>query len=82
MDSKNNQYEVALLAAALEDVKSPTGQIKPGDERRGEVAFEVPENAQGLKVLFQPNRNACEALASKPKASETLNCEPIAIELK
>jgi hypothetical protein len=82
MDSKNNQYEVALLAAALEDVKSPTGQIKPGDERRGEVAFEVPENAQGLKVLFQPNRNACEALASKPKASETLNCEPVAIELK
>ena len=82
IDSKNNQYEVALLAGALEDIKSPTGKIKPGDEQRGEVAFEVPEGTQGLKLLFQPNRNACEALDSKPKASETLNCEPVAIKLK
>ncbi len=82
IDSKNNQYEVALLAGALEDIKSPTGQIKPGDEQHGEVAFEVPEGTQGLKLLFQPNRNACEALASKPKASATFNCEPVAIKLK
>ncbi|HEY9613377.1 DUF4352 domain-containing protein [Allocoleopsis sp.] len=82
IDSKNNQYEVALLAGALEDIKSPTGKIKPGDEQRGEIAFEVPEGTQGLKLLFQPNRNACEALASKPKASETLNCEPVAVKLK
>ncbi len=82
VDSNNNQYEVALLAAALEDIKSPTGQIKPGEERHGEVAFEVPEHTKGLKLLFQPNRSACEALASKPKASETLNCEPVAIALK
>ena len=81
-DSKNNQYEVALLAAALEDIKSPTGQIKSGEERQGEVAFEVPERAQGLKLLFQPNRSACEAVDSKPKVSETLNCDPIAIQLK
>jgi hypothetical protein len=81
-DSKNNQYEVALLAAALEDVKSPTGQIKSGEKRQGEVAFEVPERARGLKLLFQPNRSACEAVASKPKGAETLNCEPVAIELK
>jgi hypothetical protein len=81
-DSKNNQYEVALLAAAMEDVKSPTGQIKSGEKRQGEVAFEVPEGAEGLKLLFQPNRSACEAVVSKPKGSETLNCEPVAIELK
>lgn len=82
IDSQNNQYEVALLAGALEDIKSPTGQIKPGDERRGEVAFEIPEGTQGLKLLFQPNRNACEALASKPKASAIFNCEPVAVKLK
>lgn len=81
-DSKNNQYEVALLAAALEDIKSPTGQIKSGEERQGEVAFEVPEQAKGLKLLFQPNRSACEAVDSKPKVSETLNCDPVAIKLK
>lgn len=81
-DSKNNQYEVALLAAALEDVKSPTGQIKSGEERQGEVAFEVPERAQGLKLLFQPNRSTCEAVNSKPKVSETHNCDPVAIKLK
>lgn len=81
MDSKNNQYEVALLAAALEDVKSPTGLIGPGEQRRGEVAFEVPTRVQGLKLLFQPNRSACEALASQPKASETVTCEPVAVKL-
>jgi len=82
MDSQNNPYEVALLAGALEDVKSPTGSIKPGDQRRGEVAFEVPENAQGLQLLFQPNRDVCEAVARQPKTSETVNCEPVAIKLK
>jgi hypothetical protein len=82
MDGQNNPYEVALLAGALEDVKSPTGSIKPGDERRGEVAFEVPESAQGLKLLFQPNRDVCEAQAGQPKTAETLNCEPVAIKLK
>lgn len=82
MDSQNNPYEVALLAGALEDVKSPTGSINPGDQRRGEVAFEVPESAQGLKLLFQPNRDTCEPVAGQQKASETVNCEPVAIKLK
>ena len=82
MDSQNNPYEVALLAGALEDVQSPTGSIQAGDQRRGEVAFEVPERAQGLKLLFQPNRDACEAVAGQPKAAETVNCEPVAIKLK
>ncbi len=81
LDNQNKPYEVDLLAASLEDVKSPTGQIKPGDQRRGEVAFEVPEPAKGLKLLFQPNSSACEASASKPKASETLNCQPVVVKL-
>jgi hypothetical protein len=82
VDNKNNPYDVALLAAALEDVKSPTGEIKPGDERRGEVAFEVPEDAKELKLLFLPNRSACENPASKSKISETVNCELVAVNLK
>jgi hypothetical protein len=81
IDSENNQYEVALLAEALDDVESPTGQLNPGDERRGEVAFEVPESAKGLKLIFKPNLSDCEAPASKAKASETLNCEPVVVKL-
>jgi hypothetical protein len=81
IDGKNNQYEVALLAGALDDVQSPTGQLIPGDEQQGEVAFEVPEGAKELKLLFKPNSINCEASASKQKSSETLNCEPIVIKL-
>lgn len=80
LDSANNSYEVALLAAALDDVESPTGQIAPGEKRRGEVAFEVPDNAKGLKLVFQPNRSACEATPSQQKA--TLSCESVAVKLK
>ncbi|HEY9633699.1 MAG TPA: DUF4352 domain-containing protein [Coleofasciculaceae cyanobacterium] len=81
IDSKNNSYEVALLAGALEDVESPTGQLKPGDVRQGEVAFEVPAAATGLKLLFKPNSGDCQAIASKQKTSATPNCKPIAVKL-
>jgi len=81
IDSKNNQYEVALLAGALDDVESPTGQLSPGNEQQGEVAFEVPEGAKELKLIFKPNSINCEASASKQKASESLNCEPIVVKL-
>ena len=82
IDRQNHPYEVALLAGALDDIKSPTGQINPGDQRRGEVAFEVPESVKELKLLFKPNSGDCEAPASKPKASGTLNCEPIVVKLE
>jgi hypothetical protein len=81
IDSNNNQYEVALLAGALDDVQSPTGQLSPGDEQQGEVAFEVPEGTKELKLLFKPNSINCEASASKQKTSESLNCEPIVVKL-
>jgi hypothetical protein len=82
IDRQNHPYEVALLAGALDDIKSPTGEIDPGDQRRGEVAFEVPESVKELKLLFKPNSGDCEAPASKPKASGTLNCEPIVVKLE
>jgi hypothetical protein len=81
IDSKNKQYDVDLLAGASDDIKSPTGELKPGDERRGEVAFEVPENAKGLKLLFKANTSECEAPASQPKASEMPDCEPVVVKL-
>jgi hypothetical protein len=81
IDSANKPYEVALLAEALDDVKSPTGELNPGDERRGEVAFEVPEKAQGLKLVFNPKSSECKVPDSQPQASEPHNCEPIVIPL-
>lgn len=81
-DSKNKQYDVALLAGALEDVQRPTGSINSGEEQRGEVAFEVPKSATGLKLLFKPNYTACQSAASKPKELAKLNCEPVVVKLQ
>ena len=83
VDNANNEYEVSLLAGALEDVKTPTGQINPGAEQRGEVAFEVPEKAKGLKLVFNPNSSECKASdSSKSKVPSTLNCEPVVVNLE
>jgi hypothetical protein len=79
IDSQNKLYDVALLASALDDIKSPTGEIKPGDKQGGEVVFEVPESAKGLRLVFQPQL-ACDAPASA-RALETTNCKPIVIDL-
>ena len=81
IDHQNNQYEVALLAGALDDIETPTGEIIPGKERRGELAFEVPENSQQLKLLFQPNSSECESYTHSPQVSASINCDPIVIQL-
>ncbi len=81
MDGQNNTYDVALLAGALEDVESPTGDISPGEKRQGEVAFEVPENAKELKFLFKPNSSICDSSANEPKALVGINCQPILVKL-
>ncbi|HAG83623.1 MAG TPA: DUF4352 domain-containing protein [Cyanobacteria bacterium UBA12227] len=80
-DSKNKSYEVALLAGALEDIETPTGEIIPGKERRGELAFEVPEGAKELKLNFKPNSSECDASTTDSKTLTTINCEPIVINL-
>lgn len=81
IDGENNHYEVALLAGALDDVESPTGEISPGEERQGEVAFEVPETAKDLKLLFKPNSSECQESTTAQKASGSLDCEPIVVNL-
>lgn len=81
MDSENKEYDVALLAGALEDVKIPTGKLEPGALRRGEIAFEAPKNAKGLKLLFKPYSSECQAIISKSNSSNKVNCEPIVVNL-
>lgn len=83
VDSTNEKYEVALLAGALEDVKSPTGTINPGGKHRGEVAFEIPEKAKGLKLVFNPNSEQCNATSvTKSKSSSNIKCEPVVVKLE
>jgi hypothetical protein len=78
IDSNNNTYEVALLASALEDIETPTGEINPGDQRQGQLVFEVPEDRTNLKLLFQPNPIECE---EKSTAAKGLDCQPIVVKL-
>ncbi len=81
MDGQNNTYDVALLAGALQDVESPTGDITPGGKRQGEVAFEVPENAKELKLLFKPNSSLCDGSANEQNVLKGINCKPILVKL-
>ena len=78
IDGNNNTYEVALLASALEDIETPTGEINPGDKRQGQLVFEVPEDTSQLKLLFQLNPIECE---EKSTAAKALDCQPIVVKL-
>ncbi|NUP53826.1 MAG: DUF4352 domain-containing protein [Catenulispora sp.] len=51
-DGANQTYEETILAEdGLPAV--PEGSIAAGDAKRGEVAFEVPKTAKGLKLEFR-----------------------------
>ncbi len=78
INGNNNTYQVALLASALEDIETPTGEISPGDQRQGQLVFEVPEDTTNLKLLFQPNPIECEEQST---AAKGLDCQPIVVKL-
>lgn len=40
-------FNTIMLAKAFKD-----GTLQPGDKSRGEIAYEVPENAKGLQFIF------------------------------
>lgn len=50
-DKDGYSYDVSFGTAYL-DRKWSDGDLLPGQKRRGNVAFEVPKNAQGLKFEF------------------------------
>lgn len=78
MDDKNQTYEVAFLASALEDIETPTGEISPGSQKKGQLVFEVPQNIKNLQLLFQPYPIECEEKSPNHKA---LDCQPIVVKL-
>ena len=51
-DADGRRYDITLgpeLRGHLD------GELAPGSKMRGEVAFEVPKDAKGLELIFQPN---------------------------
>jgi len=51
-DSAGQKYDVDLMASVASGGSSPDGEIAPGEKLRGQVGFQVPENATGLVFVF------------------------------
>ncbi|MFZ5815366.1 MAG: DUF4352 domain-containing protein [Bacillota bacterium] len=51
-DGDGYQHNITIYPDAK---GSLDGEVAPGRKMRGELAFEVPEHAKGLELLFEPN---------------------------
>ena len=51
-DSSGQKFDVDLMASVASGGSSPDGEIAPGEKLRGQVGFQVPENATGLVFVF------------------------------
>lgn len=51
-DASSQKYNVDLMASVASGGSSPDGEIAPGEKLRGQVGFQVPENASGLVFVF------------------------------
>lgn len=51
-DADGYKYDITI---APDTKGSVDGELQPGRKLRGEVAFEIPENATGLELIFEPN---------------------------
>ena len=51
-DATGQVYEVDLSASMAGNGSTPDGEIAPGEKLRGQVGFQVPEDAQGLVFVF------------------------------
>jgi hypothetical protein len=51
-DPTGQKYTVDFMAALASGGTSPDGEIAPGEKLRGQVGFQVPENAAGLVFIF------------------------------
>jgi len=51
-DSEGYNYNVTITDSSK---PSLDGELGPGRKMRGEIAFEVPTDATGLELIFEPN---------------------------
>ena len=72
-DNTGQVYDQDFSASAIAG-KSPGGEISPGERIRGQVGFQVPEDAAGLVFVFD------EGLFTSGKAFVELGPEPINLD--
>jgi hypothetical protein len=51
-DSAGQKYDFDLMASVASGGTTPDGEIAPGEKIRGQVGFQVPENATDLVFVF------------------------------
>lgn len=51
-DTTGQKYDVDFMANLASGGSSPDGEISPGEKLRGQVGFQIPENATGLVFVF------------------------------
>ncbi|GIV70077.1 DUF4352 domain-containing protein [Caldilinea sp.] len=51
-DPSGKKYDVDLMASTASGGSSPDGEIAAGEKLRGQVGFQVPDNATGLVFVF------------------------------
>lgn len=56
LDPSNNQYQVAITDKSLENPSGGMdGNLLPSSKKTGNVGFEVPKGATGLKLKYTPS---------------------------
>jgi len=51
-DSSGQKYDLDLAASVASGGATPDGEIAPGEKIRGQVGFQVPQDAKGLVFIF------------------------------
>lgn len=51
-DPSGQKYDVDIMASVASGGSSPDGEIAPSEKLRGQVGFQIPENATGLVFVF------------------------------
>ena len=54
-DDTGQEYSISISGIAASGGKSLDGTIIPGDKLRGQLVYEIPVNASGLVLIFEPN---------------------------
>jgi hypothetical protein len=51
-DASGQAYGVDLMASTTSGGKTPDGELAPGEKIKGQIGYEVPEDAEGLLFVF------------------------------
>jgi hypothetical protein len=73
-DSTAQRYDTDLMASTAIGGRSPDGEISPGERIRGQVGFQVPQDATGLVFVFDAD------VWGRGKVFVELGPEPTALE--